>query len=837
MKQLLLLLLLGLSLISNPVNSQLNIMWESRFDNDSKDDFSKGIVIDNVGNSYIVGTSMNGTDFDVVAIKYDPDGNEIWNVSIVAPVSGYCDAVGIVLDSNNNPIIGGNYFNGGGDYDIFARKLLSLDGSTVWTYHHAGTDNFDELKDLTIDSNDNVILAGGTQENATDSRFVVISLTSSGTLAWEKSYNPTGGRNFANAVTVDAANNVYATGESYDATTKLDFYTVKYSSSGTQEWALRSDGNYATDRATSIVVALDGSVYIAGTSYRGLYLDDEIMLIKINTLGAKVWGNVFGGSDGSNDMVKSLAVDNNSHVYLAGSLKNIGNGEDFYVAKFRPNGSKHWDYTYQGPANGFDIANEIRISPNFDIYVAGTSSTSTTSNDYLTVKLDNLGNVKWIKRFDGPASKSDEMSGFQLDVDGNIFMTGASFGIGTLSDFSTIKYCQLETIASQNDTICVGASVQLGVIGGSNFQWTAFAGDPITSDNFSCTSCNDPIANPTMTTTYVVSSESASGCIDYDTVIIVVNPLPGPNITPNGPTSFCEGGSVNLSADPSTGYNWSTGDTTQTITVNAEGAVSLTVTDVMGCENSSTVNVEVYPIPEIDGGSDSFRCPGDSLLLNATGADTYVWHNLPSYSVSLQNGDYFHPTANSSLVVFGTSTDGCLGKDTIDLTLYPNPLRVQITQGFSGNLFSNYNQGTNYWSFDGVDTGITGPSFYYDTVIYCNGFYEVRYEDENGCKTYDSLTVSGETSCIEEEDTSNVKTNEMTQLELYPNPTRSQVYISFENTELRTISIYSMEGVLVSRVDRQEKDVVLDMTSLVNGTYMVAVEGKDSFARARVVKQ
>src|SRR5690554_7330157 len=52
------------------------------------------------------------------------------------------------------------------------------------------------------------------------------------------------------------------------------------------------------------------------------------------------------------------------------------------------------------------------------------------------------------KRFDRPVSQSDQMSDFKIDVDGNLFVTGSSIGAGTLRDFSTIKYCQLETIAS-----------------------------------------------------------------------------------------------------------------------------------------------------------------------------------------------------------------------------------------------------------------------------------------------------------------------------------------------------------------------------------------------------
>src|SRR5690554_1772036 len=107
--------------------------------------------------------------------------------------------------------------------------------------------------------------------------------------------------------------------------------------------------------------------------------------------------------------------------------------------------------------------------------------------------------------------------------------------------------------------------------------------------------------------------------------------------------------------------------------------------------------------------------------------------------------------------------------------------------------------------------------------------------DVNGCKSYDSLTISGETSCLE--DTASLMSNEIISLNIYPNPTRNNVNITFENNESRSIAVYSMEGVLVSRINNVEKEVVLDLSDLGSGTYMVTVQGNNSFARARVIKQ
>jgi hypothetical protein len=108
---------------------------------------------------------------------------------------------------------------------------------------------------------------------------------------------------------------------------------------------------------------------------------------------------------------------------------------------------------------------------------------------------------------------------------------------------------------------------------------------------------------------------------------VMVNPLPVATITPSGPTTFCAGGSVDLMASLADSYLWSTGATTQTITVNATGAYSVTVT-TLGCSATSAVtDVMVNPLPVATitpNGPTSF-CAGGSVDLMASLADSYLW--------------------------------------------------------------------------------------------------------------------------------------------------------------------------------------------------------------------
>lgn len=832
-----LLFLSFISLIIFSGISQVNILWETRFDNNSFDDYSEDIVLDNAGNSYVVGTSYNGSQFNVITIKYDSDGNELWNVTHDGPSSGLDEAVGIVLDNNNDVIIAGQHQTGTSDFDIFAKKLDGTNGNEVWTYSHPGTANFDIIRSIIIDGNNNVLLAGGLENGGTNTSFVTISIDTGGNLNWANTYANSTARDFASAVTVDAANNVYVTGESDGGSSGLDYYVIKYDAGGILQWQERFDGVVGeefSDRPYAIEVSADGSVYVVGTSYRGLVEDDDIMLVKYTNAGTYQWNVVIGGTEGAEDRARSITSDLLGNVYITGSLKNTGNGEDYYVARYFPSGVEDWSYLYQGPSNGFDEAKELKINSNYELYVSGYSNLSGSSDDYFTVRLDTLGNELWTKRFNGPVSASDQMSAFDIDDFGNIYVTGSSVGSGTLKDFSTIMYCQLSTIASENDTLCVGDTSQLSVSGGMNFQWSVYSGDPITAANFSCTSCDNPIATPSSTTTYMVTSENASGCTDFDTVTVVVNPLPGPVISTNGPTSFCDGGSVELTADFAAEYDWNTGEDSQTIVADTTGTYSLTVSDAMGCQNSTNIDVEVFENPIVDGGSDRFRCSGNELSFNGTGADSLAWFPIPSYLDTIANGEAFVPGNTGEYELVGITEDGCIDKDTVLVTIYPNPSQVEITRGMSGNLFVNLADGTTDWFLDGVSLNHSGTSFFYDSIPYCEGEYSVEYTDENGCQSFDTFQVDSSMTS----GTCNVGLSDyiIEEVNIYPNPTLNKVYIDFDAAKNRMIQIYSSTGQLVQELSIVNQSISIDLSQNERGTYFITIISENSISRARVIK-
>ncbi|MEQ9063768.1 MAG: gliding motility-associated C-terminal domain-containing protein [Vicingaceae bacterium] len=161
---------------------------------------------------------------------------------------------------------------------------------------------------------------------------------------------------------------------------------------------------------------------------------------------------------------------------------------------------------------------------------------------------------------------------------------------------------------------------------------------------------------------------SFGDCPDDTSNVATVTVLRTPvaSITPNGPTEFCEGNDVLLTAAGGPGYLWSTSDTIESITVGNTGQFTVVVTDTLtGCSDADTIDVVAFPLPNIDAGTDVVIQLGQSTQLNASGGLTYEW----TPKTGLDDGFIANPNASpiDTTVYFVTSIDsnGCGGTDSV----------------------------------------------------------------------------------------------------------------------------------------------------------------------------
>jgi hypothetical protein len=102
-----------------------------------------------------------------------------------------------------------------------------------------------------------------------------------------------------------------------------------------------------------------------------------------------------------------------------------------------------WVRRYNGPGNGYDEASAIALDGEGNIYVTGSSYGVGMNYDYLTIKYYSNGDTAWVRRYNGPGNASDKAHAIAvLDTSGEnfIYVTGGSTGSGSSMDYATIMY-------------------------------------------------------------------------------------------------------------------------------------------------------------------------------------------------------------------------------------------------------------------------------------------------------------------------------------------------------------------------------------------------------------
>ncbi len=211
---------------------------------------------------------------------------------------------------------------------------------------------------------------------------------------------------------------------------------------------------------------------------------------------------------------------------------------------------------------------------------------------------------------------------------------------------------------SGNTTICVGKTATLTASGALNYNWSSGA-------------TNTSVVNvsPTTNTVYTATGINANGCINTSTQAVVVNSLPIVSSTISNSVS-CSGSPLLLFGSGAVTYAWSSGVTNGVAfnpTVSA--TYTLTGTDANGCSNTSTRTSSIVPLPSVVISGSLASCAGSSVMLTASGAQTYTWgtgQTTSSISVT--------PTILTTYSVTGTNSNGC--KNTAFYAVSPSALPV-----------------------------------------------------------------------------------------------------------------------------------------------------------------
>jgi len=739
------------SLLCNTVFGQVNELWNVRYSGSANGiDQPVDMALDAAGNSYVTGITNNGNDFDVITIKYDASGVQQWTNTYGGV--GLDEPKSMTIDNAGNIIVVGSKFVSGSDWDIFTLKINGSTGAQSWVQTYTGSALFDLGNDVAVDAADNVYVAGTYYQSSSNLDYVLLKYNSAGVFQWDNAGGSATRTDEGLLVEIDNSGNAIlgGTAEFTSTSTYFDFRVMKINSLGTTVWTLTEDSGFGNlDKPRAMVVNGLGDIFIGGGGFSTVVNLEDMLLMKITSAGVVDWKDLHSGNGQANDFISALTIDpTTGNVFATGRVKSTGTAEDFHTRAYSTAGTEQWASTFSSAGNNFDAATDITLKSNF-LYVTGYTFKTGEGSNYTTIKYDLTGNEKWRTSFNHTINDNERAYKVLVDNQDNVFVTGSSYGgLTTNTDIATIKYCQLETIATPDTAICIGNSLPLtaSAIGGFNYIWSVVSGTAITASTLSCTNCQSPTATPDTTTVYAVRSENAIGCIDFDTVIVVVNKAIAPIITANPSLAFCSGDSTTLTVDnqPYTSFSWSTGETSSSKTVYSAAQHIVTVSDANGCESKDTVNTTLFSLPIVNAGIDQTICAGQSAQIQASGATTYLWAANTSLSQYIISNPVAMPSITESYFVTGTDNNGCKATDTININVNSLPI-VSASGGgticFGDTLPLLASGALNYsWNNSGFldNANSSNP----DAFPTQTTTFTVTGTDANNCQAQASTTIS-----------------------------------------------------------------------------------------------
>jgi gliding motility-associated-like protein len=292
--------------------------------------------------------------------------------------------------------------------------------------------------------------------------------------------------------------------------------------------------------------------------------------------------------------------------------------------------------------------------------------------------------------------------------------------------------------------LCPGFGSVLNPFGeGVVFSWTPDY--EIITDTSS-----NPIVSPLQDTTYFLTVTDVYNCTYLDSVFVEVNPEVPTDL--GNDTTICFGDTAQLGvsfAVDSADYLWTPSvaldrdDSAHVRAFPLDTTTYFLEVSIDTCSGRDTITVNVAPLPVVVLESDTNICYGDSVLLLASGAETYIWG--PDFNILSQNDSArVFPSDTTNYYVQGIDSLGCSNFDTVTVGVWSLPTiqliedtaicfgdSIQLNPTSNGNIFNwlpDYNVSNN---------SILNPYFNPET----NTVYVLNVTDDNGCENEDSISV------------------------------------------------------------------------------------------------
>lgn len=429
---------------------------------------------------------------DCYLAKYhDSDGAPQWT----AQWDSASVAVDLVQHPNGMLVAAWVYYNQpyNSPRDV-ALSAFSPAGDTLWNFvWNDSLDRDDVVRDLHVDANGDIVLCAVTEQLLGNpmayTNMTVIKLDASGNLLWRRTWNgPNNNEDQPNAIWTDADANVYVAGYSYNGPlVDNDLVLLKYDAAGVFQWQRTINRNTGfgshVDEGMRVVVDNDGNPLVAGiTESPGSNTMEDISAYRYDPQGNLI--EQYHYDLGVEESVIDMVVDAANTTYLLGRSGSF-NGNGQVLVRLDPGGSIAWSATSLGNGIGDPHPTAMDLAPDGSIITAGYAGDQLLRDSYVIAYQDD-GTALWSHFYTAPGSFNQE-EGHDVAVgpNGNIYVTGMYEQSGQ-SLIRGVTYC----LCPEPDGVCLLAPVTQAVS-----SCYAYSGIDIDHDGWRDMVINTPFQN------------------------------------------------------------------------------------------------------------------------------------------------------------------------------------------------------------------------------------------------------------------------------------------------------------------------------------------------------
>ncbi len=236
-----------------------------------------------------------------------------------------------------------------------------------------------------------------------------------------------------------------------------DLYVIRIDSSGDTLWT-RTIGSTGDEQGRMVKNADDGGFIIVGTTSSYGNGENDVYLVKLDSVGDTVWTRTFGGT--LDDSAYAISRVTEGGYIIAGYTHSFGaGGGDAYLIRTDDNGDTIWTRTFGG--DSFDVARSVVETDEGNFLVVGTTSSFSAYSDGYVLLVDRDGNlidslIMW------EDSSSESFVSMYKAIDGG-FIIGGSFNnnpyiVKLNKNLDTVFTMVLDTIAYEASlsSVCQG---------------------------------------------------------------------------------------------------------------------------------------------------------------------------------------------------------------------------------------------------------------------------------------------------------------------------------------------------------------------------------------------